>query len=61
MHILAIVAAVTGGSGDLLTAFTDGIAANTPTIIGVFGAIIGLVFLLVIGKFILARVRGSVK
>lgn len=46
---------------DLLEAFTDGITAATPTIVGVFGAVIGLVFLIVIGRFIVSRVRGSVK
>lgn len=65
-HAAAMIGAVpmegeTGGSGDLLTAFTTGITANTPTIIGVFGAIIGLVFLIVLGNFIVRRVRGSVK
>lgn len=45
---------------DLLTAFTAGITAATPTIVGVFGAVIGLVFLIIIGKFIVKRVRGSV-
>ena len=56
-----MLAATGTGSADLLTAFTTGISDNTPTIVGVFGAIIGLVFLLVIGRFILSRVRGSVK
>ena len=46
---------------DLLTAFTAGVTAATPVIIGVFGAVIGIVFLVTIGKFILNRVRGSVK
>ena len=50
-----------GTGDDLLTAFTTGISTNTPIIIGVFGAVIGLVFLLVIGRFIISRVRGSVK
>jgi hypothetical protein len=53
---------MTSGPFDgLLTAFTDGIADATPVIIGVFGAVIGLVFLLAIGRFIVRRVRGSVK
>lgn len=56
-----MLALATGDSGDLLTAFTSGITDNTPTIVGVFGAVIGLVFLLVIGRFIISRVRGSVK
>lgn len=46
---------------ELLAAFVDGIGDATPTIVGVFGAVIGLVFLLVIGRFIISRVRGSVK
>lgn len=45
----------------LLTAFTTAITAATPTIVGVFGAVVGLVFLIVIGRFIVSRVRGSVK
>jgi hypothetical protein len=44
----------------LLTAFTTAIGNNTTTIVGVFGAIIGLVFLIVLGNFIVKRVRGSV-
>lgn len=45
----------------LLTEFTAGITEATPVIVGVFGAVIGLVFLLVLGRFVIARVRGSVK
>jgi len=44
----------------LLTAFQTAITANVPVIIGVFGAVIGIVFLVVIGNFVLKRVRGSV-
>lgn len=44
----------------LTTAFTDGIADATPVIIAVVGAVIGLVFLLAIARFIVKRVRGSV-
>lgn len=44
----------------LLTAFQDAITSNVPVIIGVFGAVIGIVFLVVIGNFVLKRVRGSV-
>lgn len=43
----------------LLTAFTAAIADALPTITGVFGAVIGLVFLVSIGYFIIARVRGA--
>lgn len=46
---------------DLLTALSTAIGAATPTIAAVFGAIIGLVFLVALGRFIIARVRGSVK
>ena len=46
---------------DLLTAFLAQLANATPTIVGVIGAVVGLVFLLVIGRFIISRVRGSVK
>lgn len=44
---------------DLLTAFTAAITAATPTIVGVFGAAIGLVFLVAVGYFIIGRVRGA--
>lgn len=46
---------------ELLTAFTAGITEATPVIVGVFGAVIGIVFLFAIGAFIVRRVRGSVK
>jgi beta-lactamase regulating signal transducer with metallopeptidase domain len=45
----------------LLTAFIAQITTATPTIVGVIGAIIGLVVLVVLGRFIISRVRGSVK
>lgn len=44
----------------LLTEFTGGITEATPVIVGIFGAVIGLVFLLTIGRFVVKRVRGSV-
>lgn len=43
----------------LLTAFTDAIASYTPTIALIFGAAIGLTFLIGLGYFIIARVRGA--
>jgi hypothetical protein len=46
---------------DILTEFIAGIADATPVVAGVFGAIIGLVFIFAIGRFIVSRVRGSVK
>lgn len=42
----------------LLAAFVDGIADATPTIVGVFAAVIGLAFLIGIGYFIVSRIRG---
>ena len=41
------------------TAFSTNIAAATPTVVGVFGAVIGLVFLIAVGYFIIGRVRGA--
>ena len=46
--------------GDLLTALTGQITAAIPTIVGVFGAIIGLVFLFSAGGWVIRRVRGTV-
>lgn len=44
----------------LTTALTSNIATALPVIAGIFGAIIGLVFLVTLGKFVIKRVRGSV-
>ena len=46
---------------ELVTELTSQIATAAPVIVGVIGAIIGLVFIVVLGRFIIARVRGSVK
>jgi hypothetical protein len=43
---------------DLVTQFTTGIATATPYIVGVFGSMIGLAFLIGLGYFILGRIRG---
>ena len=43
---------------DLVAAFTTGITTATPYIVGVFGAMIGLAFLIGLGYFILGRIRG---
>lgn len=44
----------------LTTALTSNIATALPVIAAIFGAIIGLVFLVTLGKFVIKRVRGSV-
>jgi len=46
---------------ELETEFLAQITAATPVIVAVIGAVIGLVFLLAVGRFILSRVRGTVK
>lgn len=46
---------------DLLPALTTEITAALPVIAGVFGAIIGVVFLFAVGRFIIGRIRGAVK
>jgi hypothetical protein len=43
---------------DLVDAFTDGITAATPYIVAVFGAVIGLTFLIGLGYFVIGRIRG---
>lgn len=44
---------------DLLVQFNSGIASATPVIVGVFGSVIGLVFLVALGFFIVGRIRGT--
>lgn len=44
----------------LTTALTSNITTALPVIASIFAAIIGLVFLITLGKFIIKRVRGSV-
>lgn len=46
---------------DILDALTGQITAATPIIASVFGALVGLVFLFAVGRFVLRRVRGSVR
>lgn len=46
---------------DILDALTAQITAATPTIAAAFGAVIGLVFIIALGAFIIRRVRGTVK
>lgn len=46
---------------DILDALTGQVTAALPTIAAVFGALIGLVFVFAIGRFVVARIRGSVK
>lgn len=48
-------------SDGLVTALTGQITSATTTVVAVFGAVIGLVFLFALGRFIIGRVRGSVK
>lgn len=43
---------------DLVTQFNTGIASATPQIVAVFGAVIGLTFLIGLGYFIIGRIRG---
>lgn len=45
----------------LQTEFTTQMADATPVIVAVIGAIIALVFILAVGRFVQNRVRGTVK
>lgn len=46
---------------ELLPALTASVTEALPVIAAVFGAVISLVFLFALGRFIIARVRGAVK
>ncbi|HEX4443044.1 MAG TPA: hypothetical protein VHZ81_05690 [Galbitalea sp.] len=50
-----------GTGADLVTALTSAIATNTPYIIGVIAALVGLGFLLALGRYIQKRSSGAVK
>lgn len=46
---------------DLVTEFGDQLALIVPQVAAIFGALIGLVALVALGRFVVSRVRGSIK
>lgn len=46
---------------ELVTEFTAQLALIVPQVAAIFGVLIGLVALVALGRFVVSRVRGSIK